>query len=127
MLLVSKPKEPKNPANVIAGRNLKYFMDINGITNQQLAKSFGIEKESLQKIISGRNAISGPYNYILLNEYNCDLNFIYGGVACSDTLLNELKLVEKSGIQNRMRESIVRQMRYLASILENLDKVDDLI
>lgn len=127
MLLVSKPKESKNPANVIAGRNLKYFMDINGITNQQLAKSFGIEKESLQKIISGRNAISGPYNYILLNEYNCDLNFIYGGVARSDTLLNELKLVEKSGIQNRMRESIARQMRYLASILENLDKVDDLI
>ena len=127
MLLVSKPKESKNPANVIAGRNLKYFMDINEITNQQLAKSFGIEKESLQKIISGRNAISGPYNYILLNEYNCDLNFIYGGVARSDTLLNELKLVEKSGIQNRMRESIARQMRYLASILENLDKVDDLI
>lgn len=122
-----EPKEPKNPANIISGRNLKYFMDTNGITNQQLAKSFGIEKESLQKIISGRNVISGPYNYILLNEYNCDLNFIYGGVARSDTLLNEIQLVEKSGAQNKIRESIVRQMRYLANLLENLDKLDDVI
>ena len=71
-------KRTKNPANVFAGRNLKYFMDVNGIEDEQLAASFGIEPDSLQRILSGRNAISGPYNYILLNEYNCDLNFIYG-------------------------------------------------
>lgn len=124
---MSKPKDPKNPANIIAGRNLKYFMDANGISNQQLAESFGIEKESLQKILSGRNAISGPYNYILLNDYNCDLNFIYGGVARSDALINEIPLVESYGVKEKIRESIARQMHYLANLLDDMDKLDDAI
>lgn len=124
---MSKPKDPKNPANIIAGRNLKYFMDANGISNQQLAESFGIEKESLQKILSGRNAISGPYNYILLNDYNCDLNFVYGGVARSDALINEIQLVESYGVKEKIRESIVRQMHYLANLLDDIDKLDDTI
>lgn len=124
---MSKPKESKNSANIIAGRNLKYFMDANGISNQQLAESFGIEKESLQKILSGTNAISGPYNYILLNEYNCDLNFIYGGIARSDTLITDIQLVEKSDIRGKTKEAIVRQLLYLAKLIEDMDNMNDII
>lgn len=65
-------KSARNATNVFAGRNLKYFIESNGISQEQLAESFGIEKDSLQKILNGTNAISGPYNYILLNEYNCN-------------------------------------------------------
>lgn len=67
-------KSARNAANVFAGRNLKYFIESNGISQEQLAESFGIEKDSLQKILNGTNAISGPYNYILLNEYNATLS-----------------------------------------------------
>ncbi len=125
---MSKPKEfqnTKNPANIIAGRNLRYFMDANGISSQQLAESFGIEKESLQKILSGTNAISGPYNYILLNEYNCDLNFIYGGIARSDTLITELQLIEKTDMKEKTKDAIVRQLLYLSNLVENMDSLSD--
>lgn len=121
---MSKPKEfqnTKNPANIIAGRNLRYFMD----ANEQLAESFGIEKESLQKILSGTNAISGPYNYILLNEYNCDLNFIYGGIARSDTLITELQLIEKNDMKEKTKDAIVRQLLYLSNLVENMDSLSD--
>lgn len=120
-------KSKKNYANIIAGRNLKYFMDELSIKNQELATNFGIEKESLQKILSGRNAISGPYNYILLDKYQCDLNFIYGGVAYSNKLIKEIEVVEATNSPKKIRESIVRQMHYLADLLEILDEKNDMI
>lgn len=124
---MGKSGDARNPANVIAGRNLKYFMDTNGISNQQLAESFGIEKESVQKILSGRNAISGPYNYILLNNYNCDLNFIYGGIARCDTLINDIGMVEEAGAKGKLWDAVLREMRYLVDLLDKMNKMDDVI
>lgn len=108
----------KNPDNVFAGRNLKYFMECNGITKEELADSLGIEKESILKILNGTNAISGPYNAILLREYNCDLNFIYGGMEKSDMLTIEYTKAEKKG---NMKEFVLRTIRYLLDILEKLE------
>lgn len=113
-------KRTRNPANVFAGRNLKYFMDVNDIPEEQLAASFGIEPDSLQKILSGRNAISGPYNYILLHEYNCDLNFIYGGICCSEKINIELELTKDEISESKMREALSRELHYLADILVNM-------
>ena len=117
-----KPKDSRNPANVVAGQNLKYFMEVRGISMQQLADSFGIEKESLQKILSGRNAISGPYNNILVKTYNCDLNFIYGGIEHSDTLVREIDPIGQYAADNDKLKAISRQLCYLAGCLDNLDK-----
>lgn len=111
-------KSLKNEANVFAGRNLKYFIDNNGISEEQLAESFGIERDSLQRILNGTNAISGPYNYILVNEYNCDLNFIYGGVAHCDVLVNDVQI---EGAKARMTtdEAISRELHYLADLIKD--------
>lgn len=111
----------KNPANVFAGRNLKYFMDCNNITEEQLADSFGIEKDSLLKILNGRNAISGPYNSILLNEYGCDLNFIYGGMVHSDMLIRDIGRIEGQNTKTELKNSITRAMHYLLELLENME------
>lgn len=113
-------KRAKNPANVFAGRNLKYFMDVNGIKEEQLAASFGIEPDSLQRILSGRNAISGPYNYILLNEYNCDLNFIYGGVSYSDKTNIKFDVTDDKIPGAKMNEAVSRELHYLADVLEDM-------
>lgn len=95
-------------------------MDVNNISEEQLAESFGIEPDSLQRILSGRNAISGPYNYILLHEYNCDLNFIYGGVSYSDKPQIRLELGEDKKTDDKMREAISRELHYLAELLNDL-------
>lgn len=118
---MKKTRNSKNPANVFAGRNLKYFMDCNNITEQQLADSFGIEKDSLVKILSGRNAISGPYNYILLNEYGCDLNFIYGGMVHSDILIKDISQIVNQDMKTELKHSITRAMHYLLELLENME------
>lgn len=114
-------KSSKNETNVFAGRNLKYFIQNNGISEEQLARSFGIEKDSLQRILNGTNAISGPYNYILLNEYNCDLNFIYGGVAHCDVLVNDVQVETTKHMT--MDEAISRELHYLADIIKDRDQL----
>ena len=115
-------KSSRNVANVFAGRNLKYFMQSNGISEVQMAKSFGIEKDSLQKILNGTNAISGPYNHILLNEYNCDLNFIYGGIARCDILLSESQ-TEGKDLRKRTQEAMSRELHYLAELIKEMDQL----
>lgn len=112
----------KNPANVFAGRNLKYFMDCHDISDEQLADSFGIEKDSLLKILNGRNAISGPYNAILLKEYGCDLNFIYGGMVHSDMLIKDIGQIEQQSTGAELKKSITRAMHYLLELLENIEE-----
>ena len=124
---MKESRDSRNPANVIAGRNLRYFMESRGITNQQLADSFGIEKESLQKILNGRNAISGPYNYILLNTYSCDLNFIYGGISHSDTLTKEVETQILEENKKKTVDLIARQMKYLSGYLDNINNLDESI
>lgn len=115
-------KSSKNAANVLAGLNLKYFMEINGITIEELAKSFGIKPDAVKKILDGTNAISGRYNCILLEKYHCDLNFIYGGIAYYDVLVDELCL-EKESPNKKKLEIFSRNLRYLAEVSEFLDQL----
>ena len=110
----------KHPANVFAGRNLKYFIQNNHISVKQLAKSFGIEENSVQKILNGTNAISGPYNYILLTEYNCNLNFIYGGVARSDVLINEAQ-DEGDNMRKKTQKALCRELQHLKEQIAEMD------
>lgn len=85
-----------------------------------MAASFGIEPDSLQRILSGRNAISGPYNYILLNEYNCDLNFIYGGVSYSDKNNIKFEVTSDRTSKAKMYQAVSRELHYLADVLEDM-------
>ncbi|MCI8377809.1 MAG: hypothetical protein HFH72_04725 [Lachnospiraceae bacterium] len=75
----------------------------------------------MNKILNGTNAISRPYNQILLNELNCDLNFIYGGIARSDMLTNEINKIEQEGASKVLKRSVIRMMKYLMGILDTLD------
>lgn len=111
----------KNPANILAGRNLLYFIESIGVTREELAELFHIETDSVNKLLNGTNAISGPYNEILLRELNCDLNFIYGGVARSDRMIHEIKRVKENGQEETLRNAVLRNMRYLIDIMEYLD------
>lgn len=111
----------KNPANVLAGRNLLYFIESIGMTREELAGLFHIETDSVNKLLNGTNAISGPYNEILLRELNCDLNFIYGGVARSDRMINEIEMMKENGSKETLRNAVFRNMRYLIDIMEYLE------
>jgi len=111
----------KNPSNVLAGRNLLYFIESIGMSREELAKLLGIERDAVNKILNGTNAISGPYNQILLNELNCDLNFIYGGIARSDMLTNEINRVEQEESSKVLKRSVIRMMKYLMEILDTLE------
>ena len=111
----------KNPSNVLAGRNLRYFIETIGMSRDELAEKLGIEKDAVNKILNGTNAISGPYNEILLNELNCDLNFIYGGVARSEMLMNEIGMIESVESKRVLRESVFRMMRYLMDVFEFIE------
>lgn len=110
----------KYPDNVFAGRNLKYFIQNNHISVKQLAESFGIEENSVQKILNGTNAISGPYNYILLTEYNCNLNFIYGGVGSTDALIHE-SLNGEETMKRQMQKALCREMRQLEEMIMKME------
>lgn len=110
----------KHPNNVFAGRNLKYFIQNNQISVKQLAESFGIEENSVQKILNGTNAISGPYNYILLTEYNCNLNFIYGGVGCTDVLINQSPNGGEE-MKMQMQKALCREMRRLEEMIMKME------
>lgn len=113
----------KNSINVLAGHNLKYFMKKNNISVQELANSFGIESSSLLKILNGTNAISGPYNYILVNEYNCNLNFIYGALGEESTVIGSEEIFDKGedSDKERLRAVIMRNLYYLNNLLELLE------
>ena len=111
----------KNPSNVLAGRNLLYFIESINMSREELASLLGIERDAVNKILNGTNAISGPYNQILLNELNCDLNFIYGGIARSDMLTNDINRIEQEESSKVLKRSVIRMMKYLMEILDALD------
>lgn len=112
-------EKDKYPNNVFAGRNLKYFIQNQNISLEQLAESFGIEVNSVQKILNGTNVISGPYNYILLTEYNCNLNFIYGGAHCTDVLVNVTADDEKK-MKTKTVNALCQEMRRLEEMIKEI-------
>ncbi|MCH5266171.1 MAG: helix-turn-helix transcriptional regulator [Lachnospiraceae bacterium] len=110
--------DKKNPVNVFVGRNLRYFMDSNDISEQELADGFGIEKESLQRILNGTNGISSIYCNILAMNYNCDMNLIFRGISEEDMIQVEDGMIEKQDARQVLKDSMVRQLHYLADILD---------
>lgn len=117
-----KSDSSKEPSNVAAGKNLKFFMESNGISKEKMAESLGIEKNSLYKILSGTNAISGPYNAILLKEFACDLNFIYGGFAYQDATVESVGKIERQCTDMEARERIAALIQSLVDMLIPIDK-----
>ncbi len=112
--------DKKNPINVFVGRNLRYFMDSNDISEQELADGFGIEKESLQRILNGTNGISSVYCNILAMRYNCDMNLIFRGITEDDMIRPDESETEDYDAKQALKESMIRQLHYLADILDIL-------
>lgn len=112
----------KNIFNVIAGLNLKYFMECNAISVQDVAKSLGVKVDAVNKMLDGTNGISGRYNRILIEKYNCDLNFIYGGIPYYDVIKDNCRF-EKQLSDGKKIEAISREMRYLVNVVEYINEL----
>ena len=110
-------RDNKNPVNVMIGRNLRYFMERKNISEKELSKDFGIERDSLRRILNGTNGISSEYCHILVAKYDCNMNFIFGGVEKSDIELEEEVACAQMEASNS-RSSVAKLMRYLADIVE---------
>lgn len=111
----------KNPINVSVGRNLRYFIECKDISVQELADKLGVETDTVLRLLNGTNGMSSAYNKILLEEFNCDLNFIYGGIAHSQFLTNELEKSKGDVPDKQNRKTIIRAMAYLLDTLENME------
>ena len=111
----------KNPMNVFVGRNLRYFIEKQNISEQELADSFHIEKDSLKRILNGTNGISGEYLHILLTQYGCDLNFLFGGTDFREYLKEGDATGEKQDAEIVTKESIARQIYYIADLIRMLE------
>lgn len=116
-----KTSRVKNPINVSVGRNLKYFIECNNISIQELADKLGIETDTVLRLLNGTNGMSSAYNKILLEEFNCDLNFIYGGISHSQFLTNQIEKSTENVSEKQARKSIMRAMAYLLDMLENME------
>lgn len=71
----------KTEINIRIGGRLKRFRIKNGISADELAEAFGIVKDSLLRIENGSTGLSSEYAYILATRYNCDMNYLFGGVC----------------------------------------------
>lgn len=107
-------KDKRNPINVFIGRNLSFFMESNNIPASDMANSFGIETDSLKRILNGINGISSEYCYILACKYHCNMNFLFGGMENTGDI-SELKT--KMDVPEP-EKGIVKSLRYLADIIE---------
>lgn len=112
-----KNRKPYNPV----AENLKCFMKYKGISRKELAESLGVEKNTVDKMLSGSHAISGPYHEILLKEYDCDLNFLYGGVEYSDFLIKDVGMIENEDISKQeAKRRLVVAIEYMVQYLANM-------
>lgn len=107
-------KDKRNPINVYVGRNLRFFMECNNIPVTELADDFGIEKDSLKRILNGINGLSSEYCHILACKYHCNMNFLFGGLENSENL-SEIQTTTEA---TEPEKGIVQSLRYLADVVE---------
>ena len=96
----------KTEINIRIGGRLKRFR-IN-----ELAEAFGIVKDSLLRIENGSTGLSSEYAYILATRYNCDMNYLFGGVISEAECIR----VEKD-VREEDSQCMARLLHYIADLV----------
>lgn len=93
------------------GANIKKFREMKNMSRQKLADIFHITDDALYRIETGQTGFSGIYAYILAQELDCDMNFIFGknAVFQADAAIQP---------DEECREEMACTLRYYASLLE---------
>ena len=104
----------KTDINIKIGGRLKRFRMENDITADEMAEAFGIVRDSLLRIENGSTGLSGEYAYILATKFNCDMNYLFGGVISDD---------EFHRIEMDMREDdnqrLAQLLHYIADVVDS--------
>lgn len=104
----------KTDINVQIGRRLKLFRNRNGIPADDLAEAFGIVRDSLLRIENGSTGLSGEYAYILATRYQCDMNYLFGGIV-TDEELYKIDADAREGGNKRLAEVL----HYIADVVNS--------
>lgn len=92
------------------GANIKRFREMKNMSRQKLADIFHITDDALYRIETGQTGFSGIYAYILAQELDCDMNFIFG----KDAVFQPDKVIQTD---EECREEMACTLRYYASLL----------
>lgn len=107
----------------IIGNNLKEFRKIHKIERKELAEKFHISDDAVYRIERGETGLSGEYAYILANEYDCDMNFIYAKISKSEYILksmeNDMNTIKSSSVgKKRVMKLVSRILKFAAEALD---------
>lgn len=106
-----KQGKPEDNVDALIGANVRKFREMQGLGRHELAELFHITEDVLYRIERGQTGLSGVYAYILANELNCDMNFIYGRTMIP-------QLIETEETDESRRRMMARMMRYFAGLLD---------
>ncbi len=101
----------KESVDELVGQKLKRFREIYSIGRKEMADRFHITEDALYRIEKGKVGLSSEYCYILANELNCDMNYLFG----NSPVPQRMESFRKKDITGR---EIGRILRYFAHILE---------
>lgn len=116
---MKKSSRKRTDINVIVGRRLKHFRTKNGISAEEMAAAFGIVKDSYLRIENGSTGLSGEYAYILATKYNCDMNYLFGGVVSDDEFFKVNEVVREDDNQR-----LAEVLHYIADLVNGREVMD---
>lgn len=104
-------KQTGDNIDALIGGNVKKYREIMGMDRKELASLFHITDDALYRIEKGQTGLSGIYGYILANELNCDMNFIFGRNSIPQQTGTEPE-------DGECRKTMARMLRYFADVIE---------
>lgn len=110
----------KTDINVKIGGRLKRFRTSNGISAEEMASSFGIVKDSFLRIENGSTGLSGEYAYILATQYNCDMNYLFGGIISDDQFYKV-----DADVKEDDNQRLAEMLHYIADIMNSKMVIDE--
>ena len=116
---MKKSTRKRTDINVKIGTRLKNFRTKNGISAEEIAAAFGIVKDSYLRIENGSTGLSGEYAYILDTKYNCDMNYLFGGVVSDEEFL-KVSQFSKEDDNQRLAEIL----HYIADLVKGREVTD---
>lgn len=116
---MKKSTRKRTDINVKIGTRLKNFRTKNGISAEEIAAAFGIVKDSYLRIENGSTGLSGEYAYILATKYNCDMNYLFGGVVSDEEFL-KVSQFSKEDDNQRLTEIL----HYIADLVKGREVTD---
>ena len=109
---MKKSSRKKTDINVKIGRRLKHFRTVNGLSAEEMASAFGIVKDSYLRIENGSTGLSGEYAFILATKFNCDMNYLFGGMVTDD----EFFKISEAGREDD-NQRLAEILHYIADIV----------